>query len=648
MLMVAFLLVNVCSGMFKANEPSSYEISEDGSYNNQELDSYDNGNITGLTPDNSDAEYPLEPAEEMEIDDNEDIYTEQISTYAADSNYPPMPTYDDTKDIAIIFVCTKNNSTYVKDYHTKYMLVNSSFGQYFSIGKIEKSNLPEYEYMCEFILDIENSMNLYRKNTSDRHCLYSLAYSTGSDRLNLKEHFYFYWDRNKWVFPYWNPLKGQASTCNYGMFVVATELTYTKVNYTIVRNYYFGDVLVATERDSSNNTYLEEVISADTLYKDNTDWAYYTFDKDTPDENREVFSYSWDKNNKIITTIENNEIVLNFVRKQKVRVKFESLDEIEAPEDFYMECFYDDDPTVQKVFSLKDAEEWNIFQPETLTFYQWETIFPSDTNITFKAYNFLPDKYEFIGIDSTEYVVKKDKNTPSITLRPENGSEYMQIKYLYNYVGDSVDYRVEWYDKQGNELKRPSYRSDFENVTVVPESKDFIIEGWVFDKNDERNILSKQLETEEENVLKLYFYKFIPTVNLHFNKTIEDSGEAFDKMMLDKEGHYDFCVMLKNQDTGETIKVPINNKNGLTVMNVPFGIYEIKEIDGPWFKFVSMIMNEPIEGIELKETNGTHIITISTSVEPGTTANIDVINKIDEERFYDSKYDVKNFFNPMR
>lgn len=656
MLMVAFMLVNVCSGMFKANEPSSYETYEENGGNDQELDSYNNGNITRLTRDNSDTEYSLEPAEEMEIDDNEDIYTEQISTYNADNNYktkwrPPLPGEDDISDIAVTFVCTKDNDIYKKDSHLKYYDAIKGYGTYWRLGEIEESNIPGYPFMCEFILDINRNMDLYRNNTTTKHKIYSLAYGVDNENgdLMFEKHFYFFWDEanNKWIFPYKNILKHDTTTtCNYGIFVIATELTGTRANYTIVRNYYFGDVLVATVRNSSNRTYLEEVISADTLYKNNTDWAYYTFDKDTPNEKSEVFSYSWDKNNKIVTTIENNEIILNFIRKQTVEVKFESIDGIEVPEDFYMELFYDDDTTVQEVFSLKDAMVWDI--PGRGIFYQWQTIFPSDTNITFKGYNFLPDKYELIGIDSTEYVVKKDKNTPSITLRPENGSEYMQIKYLYNYVGDSVDYRVEWYDKQGNELKRPSYRSDFENVTVVPESKDYIIEGWVFDKNDERNILSKQLETEEENVLKLYFYKFIPTVNLHFNKTIEDSGEAFDKMMLDKEGHYDFCVMLKNQDTGETIKVPINNKNGLTVMNVPFGIYEIKEIDGPWFKFVSMIMNEPIEGIELKETNGTHIITISTSVEPGTTANIDIINKIDEERFYDSKYDVKNFFNSMR
>ena len=41
-----------------------------------------------------------------------------------------------------------------------------------------------------------------------------------------------------------------------------------------------------------------------------------------------------------------------------------------------------------------------------------------------------------------------------------------------------------------------------------------------------------------------------------------------------------------------------------------------------------------------------YIIIINASVEAGVTANIDITNKTDEERFYDNKHDVKNLFNP--
>lgn len=61
-----------------------------------------------------------------------------------------------------------------------------------------------------------------------------------------------------------------------------------------------------------------------------------------------------------------------------------------------------------------------------------------------------------------------------------------------------------------------------------------------------------------------------------------------------------------------------------------------------------MALNESIDGIEFKEESGDYVIIINPSVESGTTVNIDVINKIDEERFYDNKYDVKNLFSPTK
>ena len=79
---------------------------------------------------------------------------------------------------------------------------------------------------------------------------------------------------------------------------------------------------------------------------------------------------------------------------------------------------------------------------------------------------------------------------------------------------------------------------------------------------------------------------------------------------------------------------------------MPIGTYIIKELDDIWFKFVSMALNESIDGIEFEEADGDYIIIINASVEAGVTANIDITNKTDEERFYDNKHDVKNLFNP--
>lgn len=135
-------------------------------------------------------------------------------------------------------------------------------------------------------------------------------------------------------------------------------------------------------------------------------------------------------------------------------------------------------------------------------------------------------------------------------------------------------------------------------------------------------------------------------VNLHFNKTIDGTDEAFNKLKLDKEDNYNFYITLENQETGDIIKGLVNNKEGFTVNNIPIGTYIIRELDDIWFQFLTMALNESVEGIEFKEEAGNYIVIINASVETGATVDIDVTNKTDEERFYDNKCDVKNLFSP--
>lgn len=135
-------------------------------------------------------------------------------------------------------------------------------------------------------------------------------------------------------------------------------------------------------------------------------------------------------------------------------------------------------------------------------------------------------------------------------------------------------------------------------------------------------------------------------VNISFNKIIDATNEDFEKLKLDKGTDYNFFISLTNQETGEVINGLLDSKEGFRVNNIPIGTYIIEEQNDIWFSFVNMILMEPIEGIEFKEENGAYIISISASVESGTTANIEVTNKLNEERFYDNKYDIKNLFTP--
>lgn len=134
-------------------------------------------------------------------------------------------------------------------------------------------------------------------------------------------------------------------------------------------------------------------------------------------------------------------------------------------------------------------------------------------------------------------------------------------------------------------------------------------------------------------------------VNLSFNKIIDATDTDFERLKLDKDADYNFFISLTNQETGEVINGLLDSKEGFRVNNIPIGTYIIKEQNDIWFSFVGMALMEPIEGIEFKEENGAYIITIGATVESGATANIEITNKPDEERFYDSKYDIKNLFN---
>ena len=134
-------------------------------------------------------------------------------------------------------------------------------------------------------------------------------------------------------------------------------------------------------------------------------------------------------------------------------------------------------------------------------------------------------------------------------------------------------------------------------------------------------------------------------VNLSFKKIIDATDEDFDRLKLDRDATYNFVVSLTNQETGDVINGLLDSKEGFRVTNIPTGTYIIKEEDDIWFNFVSMGLSEAIEGIDLQEVDGDYILTIYATVEADAAIEIDITNRPDEERFYDSKYDIKNLFS---
>ena len=324
----------------------------------------------------------------------------------------------------------------------------------------------------------------------------------------------------------------------------------------------------------------------------------------------------------------------------KLRKKFESITPIEIPTDFYMNYYYGDDlETLQGTLKLKDATkiEDNL--------YEWEVELPTDIDITFKEYNYQVDKYEHIGIDGNGNVVKKDHTIPNITFRFfENMSGSTRtITNYYNYAAITVPYRVEWHDKAGNTLQETSYRTGTEGETATPTDDDYIINGYIFDETDNRNILSKELKENEENVLKLYFYR--PVVNLHLIKSINGNLEDFENLGLDKSATYKFQVTLTNKNTGEKIQGILDSKTGLQINNIPTGTYVVEETDDMYFDPVNIEALNSIEDISFEKVDNDYILTIKESTIEKRILEIKINNKTEYNRTYEDKKEKINLFN---
>ena len=207
-----------------------------------------------------------------------------------------------------------------------------------------------------------------------------------------------------------------------------------------------------------------------------------------------------------------------------------------------------------------------------------------------------------------------------------------------------VTYRVEWYDKKENTLKETQYRTGIEDETVTPQNTDYVIDGYIFDKTDNRNILSKELKEDEENVLKLYFYK--PIVNLHLTKTIKETT-LFDKLNLQKDNAYKFHITLTNKETGDKIRGILNNKTELLINDLPVGVYEIEESDDMYFNYINMEILNSVEGIifEKDENSSNYILTILESTLEKRDLEIKVNNETEPDRFYEDKKENNNLFN---
>ena len=140
-------------------------------------------------------------------------------------------------------------------------------------------------------------------------------------------------------------------------------------------------------------------------------------------------------------------------------------------------------------------------------------------------------------------------------------------------------------------------------------------------------------------------YEGADAINLSFIKAISGTDEAWKYMKLDKDALYKFQVTMKNQDTGDIISVPIDNKETITVREVPVGTYTITEKDDMYFDFVDMEALNSAEGVTFEKVGNDYVLTITEDASDEETLQIKVNNKIEPDRPYEDKEDKTNLFS---
>ena len=163
-------------------------------------------------------------------------------------------------------------------------------------------------------------------------------------------------------------------------------------------------------------------------------------------------------------------------------------------------------------------------------------------------------------------------------------------------------------------------------------------------KNSQRILWHYTGEPDNEyNIINTY--EGVDAVAISFVKAIDGTGEAFEKLQLEKDALFKFQVSMKNRETNDIIHVSIDNKNTATVSEVPIGTYVITEKDDMYFDFVSMEALNSVEGITFEKVGSDYLLTITEDAAEDETLQIKVNNKIEADRPYEDKEERVNLFD---
>ena len=116
----------------------------------------------------------------------------------------------------------------------------------------------------------------------------------------------------------------------------------------------------------------------------------------------------------------------------------------------------------------------------------------------------------------------------------------------------------------------------------------------------------------------------IPSIQLKIEKEIQGTTEAFENMLLDPNGEYQFMISLVRQEENEdgshdVINGVISNKKGLVIKDLSYGTWLIKETDDTYFDLVEIIsMDDPeitTPDVTFEKTDAGYMLTIDEDID---------------------------------
>ena len=146
---------------------------------------------------------------------------------------------------------------------------------------------------------------------------------------------------------------------------------------------------------------------------------------------------------------------------------------------------------------------------------------------------------------------------------------------------------------------------------------------------------------------------FEPFVSLVITEEIIGTSPDFENIILNKSNEKISQItllnlMANNNGTHNQISGLLSSTQGLVINNIPIGTYLISISNDTYFDFVEFVENNNSENITenvtFEKTDQGYILNISEDLAEVVEFNIKITNKIEDERFYESKEYKKNFF----